>query len=130
MPTEFTVSLADAPGSLPGLGRVLGDARVNIEAILGLTLERKGHVRFVPNDPAQAAHALDAAGIVYTRRDVLLVRILNEPGTLGEVALVMARAGVNIDTVYVTMRGQVVLGVDDLAGATQVAGGMAVMAPE
>ena len=63
-------------------------------------------------------------------RDVLLVRILNEPGTLGEVALVMARAGVNIDTVYVTMRGQVVLGVDDLAGATQVAGGMAVMAPE
>jgi hypothetical protein len=42
----------------------------------------------------------------------------------------MSRAGINIDSVYVTTRGQIVLGVDDLAGATQVAGGMAVMAPE
>jgi hypothetical protein len=39
----------------------------------------------------------------------------------------MSKAEVNIDSVYVTMRGHVVLGVDDLQGATQVAGGMAVM---
>jgi hypothetical protein len=42
----------------------------------------------------------------------------------------MSQAGINIDSVYVTTRGHVVLGVDDLAGATQVAGGMAVIAPE
>jgi hypothetical protein len=47
---------------------------------------------------------------------------------LGDVALVMARAGINIDSVYVTTRGCVILGVDDLNGAIQVAGGMAVMA--
>jgi hypothetical protein len=46
---------------------------------------------------------------------------------LGDVALVMSRAGINIDSVYVTTRGYVVLGVDDLVGATQVASGMAVM---
>lgn len=39
----------------------------------------------------------------------------------------MARAGIDIDAVYVTTRGHV-LGVDDLPGATQVAGGMAAMA--
>jgi hypothetical protein len=49
---------------------------------------------------------------------------------LGDVALVMSKAGINIDSVYVTTRGHVVLGVDDLAGAIQVAGGMAVMAPD
>jgi hypothetical protein len=55
------------------------------------------------------------------------VRVLDEPGALGEVALVMAAAGINIDSVYVTTKGYVVLGVDDLAGAIHVAGGMAVM---
>jgi hypothetical protein len=52
------------------------------------------------------------------------------PGTLGDVALVMSKAEINIDSVYVTTRGHLVLGVDDLVGATQVAGGMAVMTPE
>jgi hypothetical protein len=61
---------------------------------------------------------------------VLIVKVLDEPGMLGDVALVMAHAGINIDAVYVTTRGHVVLGVDDLLGAAQVAGGMAVMTPE
>jgi hypothetical protein len=128
--TEFTIILADRPGALARLGAVLGDARVNVEAILGVSLERKGIVHFVPNDPDKAARALDAAGISYTKREVLIVRVLDEPGMLGDVALVMAQAGINIDSVYVTTRGYVVLGVDDLVGAVQVAGGMAVMTPE
>ena len=39
----------------------------------------------------------------------------------------MSEAGINIDTVYVTTKGHIVLGVDDMVGATQIAGGMAVM---
>lgn len=130
MRTEFTIILADRPGALARLGSALGDARVNVEAILGVSLDGKGVVHFVPNDPDKAARALDAAGIFYTKREVLIVRVLDEPGMLGDVALVMAQAGINIDSVYVTTRGHVVLGVDDLVGATQVAGGMAVMTPE
>ena len=87
-------------------------------------------VQFVSNDQDKAARALDEAGIAYSRREVLIVRVLDEPGTLGDLAVVMSQAGINIDSVYVTTRGYVVLGVDDLAGATQVAGGMAVMPPE
>jgi hypothetical protein len=130
MATEFKVMLEDRPGNLARLGSALGDARVNIEAIHGFSLEGKGFVQFVSNDPNKSANALDAAGISYTKREVLIVRVLDEPGMLGDVALVMAQAGINIDSVYVTTRGYVVLGVDDLAGATQVAGGMAVMTPE
>ena len=130
MATEFRVSLVDRPGALARLGEALGDARVNIEAIQGVTLEGKGIVQFVPNDPGKAERALDAAGISHTRREVLIVRVLDQPGMLGDVALVMSSAGINIDSVYVTTHGHVVLGVDDLAGAVQVAGGMAVMTPE
>ena len=130
MATEFTVILPDTPGSLARLGRALGDARVNIEAIQGNTRGGEGVVRFVPDDTNRARRALDTAGLAYTTREALVVRVLDEPGALGEVALVMATAGINIDSVYVTTKGYVVLGVDDLAGAIQVAGGMAVMVDE
>jgi len=130
MATEFRVVLEDRPGTLARLGSVLGDARVNLEAIQGMSLEKTGIVQFVPSDSAKTATALDSGSVPYTTREVLIVRVLDEPGALGEVALVMAKAGINIDSVYVTTRGCLVLGVDDLVGATQVAGGMAVMLPE
>jgi hypothetical protein len=130
MTTEFTVILEDRPGTLARLGTVLGDAAVNIEAIHGISREESALIQFVPNDRSKAARALDAAGIAYRTREVLIVRVLDEPGTLGDVALVMSQAGISIDSVYVTTRGHVVLGVDDLKGATQVAGGMAVLTPE
>ncbi len=129
MATEFRVTLQDKPGTLARLCGVLGDSRVNIEAIEGMSLEGKSLVQFVPSDPGKAAHALDVARIPYTRREALIVRVLDEPGMLGDVALVMSKASINIDSVYVTTRGHIVLGVDDLAGAIQVAAGMAVMSP-
>jgi len=128
--TEFTVLLEDKPGTLARLGIVLGDAMVNIEAIHGASREKSSIVQFVPNDQRRTARALERAGIAHSTRAVLIVRALDEPGTLGDVALVMSQAGINIDSVYLTTRGHVVLGVDDLVGATQVAGGMAVITPE
>ena len=130
MAVEFKVTVQDAPGTLARLGMVLGEAQVNIEAIQGTSREEKGFVQFVPNDEDKAARALDAARIAYSKREVLVVRVLDEPGMLADLALVMAKAGINIDSVYVTTRGHIVLGVDDLAGAIQIAGGMAVLAFE
>jgi len=130
MAVEFKVTVQDTPGTLARLGMILGEAQVNIEGIQGTSREQKGFVQFVPNDEDKAARALDAGGIVYSKREVLVVRVLDEPGMLGDLALVMAKAGINIDSVYVTTRGYIVLGVDDLAGAVQIAGGMAVMAFE
>ena len=127
MAVEFKVTVQDTPGTLARLGKILGDAHINIEAIQGTSREGKGFIQFVPHDPAKAARALDAAGIAHSRREVLVIRVLDEPGMLGDVALVMSKAGINIDSVYVTTQGHVVLGVDDMVGAIQVAGGMAVM---
>jgi hypothetical protein len=117
MATEFAVILENRPGTLARLATALGDAGGNVEAIAGMSREGNSRIQFVPNDPDATAQALDAAGISYSKREALIVKALDEPGTLGDVALVMATAG-----------GQVVLGVDDLSGAVQVAGGMAVVA--
>ena len=127
MATEFTVILKDKPWRLAGLCGVLGDGRVNIEAIQGTSRDGKSRVQFLPRAPAGAAAALEAAGVPYTVREVVIVKVLGEPGMLGDVALVMAQANISIDSIYVTTKGHVVLGVDDLPGAIHVAAGMAVM---
>ncbi len=51
MATEFTVILEDKPGRLAGLCGVLGDARVNIEAIQGTRRDGKSRVQFLPRAP-------------------------------------------------------------------------------
>lgn len=130
MAIEFRVILEDAPGALARLCTVLGDAGVNIEAIHGMSRDGKSWVQFVPHDADRAARSLAAAGLSSTTREVLIVRVLDEPGMLADVALVMSEAGINIESIYVTTRGHMVLAVDDLAGAIQVAGGMAVMTSE
>ena len=60
-------------------------------------------------------------------REVLIVNVLNRPGSMAELALVMADAGINIEAVYVMSDGHVVLAVDDLNGAIEVTKGMAVL---
>jgi len=130
MPVEFNVTLQDRPGTLARLGQMLGEAAVNIEAIQGMSREGHGFIHFVPRDPQQAARVLDAAGIGYSQREVLIVKVLDEPSMLSDLVLVMAQANINIDSIYVTTKGYIVLGVDDLDGAVHVAAGMAVMAFE
>jgi hypothetical protein len=84
MGVAFKVTLQDAPGTLARFGMVLGEARVNIEAIQGTSREGKGFI----------ALALDAAGIAYRKREVLVVRVPDEPGMLGDVVLAMSKAGI------------------------------------
>lgn len=127
MAIEFQVQLENEPGSLARLATVLGDADVNIDAIHGRSGRMESIVHFIPDSADHATRVLEEAGVEFLTRDVLIVKVLDQPGMLGDVALVMSEAGINIDAVYVTTRGHVVLGVDDYDGAVQVAGGMAVM---
>jgi hypothetical protein len=127
MATEFTIVLSNTPGTLATIAGILGDAGINIDAIQGTSGHGASIVRLLADEPERAVRALDDAGVVYTTRDVVVVRVLDMPGMLGDVALVMAEAGINIDSVYLTTTGHVVLGVDDVVGAVEVASGMAVM---
>lgn len=126
MTTEFKVQLENRPGALAELGEALGAAEVNIEALLALTAGDQGVVHLVTTDSELTRQVLTTGSFAFTVREVLVVQLLNEPGALGDVARVMAEADINIDAAYVTVGGNVVLGVDDLVGAEQVASGMAV----
>jgi hypothetical protein len=59
MAIELSVVLGNRPGTLARLGAVLGDAGVNIEAIMVSTRGEQGFARFVPRDAEAAARALE-----------------------------------------------------------------------
>ena len=124
MATEFTVRLEHKPGTLAQVGRVLGDANVNIKAFQTYVCEGIGTFQFVVDDSERAIQALEESEVEYTTRPVLVVNLLDQPGSMADVALVMADAGINLEAAYVHINGYMVLAVDDVDGATQVAKGM------
>lgn len=118
---EFTVTLENRPGTLAELMEVIGNAGVNIDGLQGMPCEGRGVIQFVTDNPDSAAQALDAAGVEYTVRDVLMGHVADEPGAGARVARAMSDAGINVDAMYVTMSQHVVVGTDNHQGAQAVA---------
>jgi hypothetical protein len=118
MAKDLTVELEDRPGTLADLGEALGNAGVNIDGACGFPTGGRATIHILVEDAGGARRAIEGAGLKATgERDVLVVDVTDKPGELGAIARRMADAGVNIDLVYLTARGQIVLGVDDLEKA-------------
>jgi hypothetical protein len=121
MPTDLTVVLKDRPGELARLGEATGDAGVNVEGMCAFTGEGRGIIHILVDDDrvADARRALaDADMRVADDREVLVVDIADQPGSLGELARRFAEANVNIELAYTTFGGvRLVLATDDLASA-------------
>ena len=122
MPVDFTLILDDQPGELARMGEVLGDAGVNIGGLAAFTGEGRGVIHVLVDDDAasRASHALHEADMgVADEREVLVIDVVDRPGTLGELARELAAANVNIDLAYTTFGGgvKIVIATDDIRSA-------------
>jgi hypothetical protein len=122
VPVDLTVILDDQPGELARLGEVMGDAGVNIQGLAAFTGEGRGVIHILVDDDAatRGAEALRAAHMgVADEREVLVIDVEDQPGTLGELARELAEANVNIDLAYTTFGGgvKIVIATDDLENA-------------
>lgn len=111
---DVEVLLEDRPGALAELGEVLGAAGVSLE---GGGVFRHGGVgvaHFLVTDGDRARAALQDAGIgpVTLSRVVLLRLDQGTPGQLGQVARLLADAGVNLRVQYSDHDNQLVLVAD------------------
>jgi hypothetical protein len=69
----------------------------------------------VVSDAAAGRAALEGAGIqVAAETEVMVVDVVDEPGSLGTVARKIADAGVNLELLYLATSTRLVLGVDDM----------------
>jgi hypothetical protein len=120
---DVEIVLDNRPGTLAALGAVLGRAGISIEGGGAWVVDGRGVAHFLFGDGKAARAVLESAGItVRGVRDVIRERLDQEtPGQLGELARRMAEAGVNIEVQYSDHDHWLILGVDDLAAAREVA---------
>jgi hypothetical protein len=99
--TEFSVRLANRPGQLAVLARLFADAGVGIEALAAVADNGRSHIRIVVEHAARARRILMNADIDFDERDVLDTFVIRGSGGLATIAESLARAGVNVDSMYV-----------------------------
>jgi hypothetical protein len=120
---ELSLRLANSPGALAGVCRLLSDERVNI---LAMGLEAGGQLRMVVDNHVHAAATLREHHHQVSERDVLVATVPNAPGSLAPVLTLASGAGVNVEYAYgggpEGASATLVLGVDDAARASAAAG--------
>jgi hypothetical protein len=115
MATDLTIVLENRPGTLASLGEVLGKAGINIDGVCGFHCEGAGVIHVLVEDATAARKAIEDEGLeVRAERSVLVLGVEDHVGELGKISRSIADAGVNLDLVYLTMKGQLVIGADDL----------------
>ncbi len=125
MATDLTVILRNVPGTIADLGEVAGKAGVNLLGGCGFECGGEGvmHV-LVEGDASGARRAFEEGGMeVRGEREVLVVDVEDTPGGLGRATRRFADAGINVDLVYLTGDGRLVVGPDDVERARSVTTG-------
>jgi hypothetical protein len=113
--TDLTVALIDRPGSLARASDVLGRAGVNIEGACGYVSDDQGVYHVLVLDVERARRALIDAGFeLREERQVVLTPVDNTPGAAAALLRRLADAEVNVDLLYLTMDGRLVIGGPDV----------------
>jgi len=120
---ELKFKVPDRPGMLGEIAGALGEKKVNLRAINAWVEGTEGVVRIVVDKHAVAKKLLAKKGWTPEERDVIELELADKPGTLGEAAAKLGRAGVNITHVFVgtglARKATVFLGVSDPAAAAK-----------
>lgn len=97
---QLTVFVENAPGRLARLTRVLGDAGVNMRALMVADTADFGVVRIICDRPDDAREALEAAGFSVSVTEVIAVEVPDRPGGLADVLEVIESAHANVEYAY------------------------------
>ncbi len=117
MATDLTIALVDQPGTLATASDALGRAGVNIDGACGYVCDGQGVYHVLVRDLERARRALMNGGfIIEDERKVATLLVTNEPGAAAAVLRRVADAGLNVDLLYMTLDGELVLGGSDVAG--------------
>ena len=99
---QFTISIENRPGTVAEIARTLGNAKVNILALLGTAQGTSGKVELVVEDARRAKKALDEAKLTYKETAAEGCELPNKPGALAECLDKLAAKGVNLNSICAT----------------------------
>jgi hypothetical protein len=115
MAFDLVIEIENSPGALAEVAAAISDAGVNLAAATCVGPAQQAELHILVPYPEAAKHALAISHLAVTReREVVVVEVEDRPGELADMARRIAKAGVNLDLVYVATRNRVVFGSPDL----------------
>ena len=115
MAVDLVIDIENSPGALAEIAAAISDAGVNIAAATCLGAGKTAELHILVKHAEAAKHALAISQVGVSReREVVVVEVDDRPGVLADLTRKIAKAGVNLDLVYVATRNRVVFGADDL----------------
>lgn len=97
---QVSVFLENTTGRLAELTRVLGNAGINMRALMVADTSEFGVVRIVCDRPRAAVEALEAAGFGASLTDVIAIEVPDRPGGLADVLDVLGAERLNVEYAY------------------------------
>jgi hypothetical protein len=116
MAVDLVIDIENAPGALARVAAAISDAGVNIAGATCVGSGERAELHILVPHAEAAKHALAISHVGVSReREVVVVDVEDRPGVLADLTRRIARAGVDLDLVYVATRNRVVFGATDLA---------------
>jgi len=118
---EFSFLVGNCPGALVGIAEALGNERVNIEGIGGLTVLEEGVIGLVTDNPGTTRKLLRERGLDFEEREALVIDLPNHPGELATLLGRLREERVNVLSLYASVgRNQVILTVDQVERTKEI----------
>ena len=115
MAVDLIIDVDNTPGALAEVAAAISDAGVNIAAATCIGPGDRAELHILVPHAGAARHALAISHLHVTReREVVVVDVQDRPGVLADLTRRIARAGVDLDLVYVATRNRIVFGAADL----------------
>jgi hypothetical protein len=115
MAVDLVIDIENTPGALAGVAAAISDAGVNIAAATCIGTGDRAELHILVPHAGAARHSLAITHLAITReREVVVSDVEDRPGVLADLTRKVARAGVDLDLVYVATRNRVVFGAPDL----------------
>ena len=114
---DLVVEIPNEPGALAAVAAAVSDAGVNLAAATCLGAHETVELHILVPHAEAARHALAISHVAVSReQEVVVVDVEDRPGVLADLTRKVARAGVDLDLVYVATRNRLVFGSPDLDG--------------
>jgi hypothetical protein len=121
MAVDLVIDIENTPGALAQVAAAISDAGVNIAAATCIGEGERAELHILVPHAGAARHSLAILHVAVSReREVVVVDVEDRPGVLADLTRRIAKAGVDLDLVYVATRNRVVFGAADL-GALKAA---------
>jgi hypothetical protein len=115
MAVDLVIDIDNTPGALASVAAAISDAGVNIAAATCIGPGERAELHILVPHAEAAKHALAISQVAVSHeREVVVVEVEDTPGVLADLTRKIAKAGVDLDLVYVATRNRVVFGSPDM----------------